>query len=627
MLFKTKIIITVSVLMFLSLISFSLFSYQDTKKNSIHQIESSLTMASHSFQDYIDLLLSTKKNDIESASRFFKDIDIRTLHDMTEKLKETTKIIGAVDSYVGFEDGAMIWGSDKNRPQGYDPRTQPWYLQAKKSQTICISDAYEEATTKMLMITIMTPIFDENHAFIGVLGVDIAIHSLTKTISEIQFDGGYGIVQDTKGIIIAHPNKALIGKNLASIVPALTSQFDDQKEGILNYTYEGIDKLYAYHISTQSGWRIAIAFDKSASYSFLNIQIKKLFVMGSLMLLGSIVIIIFLIKALLKPLDKLGNIAYELSSVHGDLSQRLDVMGNDEFGNVSSHINSFIAKLHEIVINSKMISHENFSISQQLSKNTSEMVHNVDTESKIILTTKEEGNALTRAIENSVEKVKSSHFVLEKTQKEINSVRTKFEKLEQTMTITAQKEQELAEKLNHVSHNTNEIRDVLGIIRNIADQTNLLALNAAIEAARAGEHGRGFAVVADEVRKLAENTQKSLVEIDATVNVVVQSIMDANTDIAHNAHEVHNLVTLSLELEKSMSGIDVIIQETIANTTQTVDSFIFTSEQINHMVEEVEKVNILSQENVCSIENISKASEDLYRMNENLNNELQKFKS
>ncbi|ATB69976.1 signal transduction histidine-protein kinase [Sulfurospirillum diekertiae] len=627
MLFKTKIILTVSVLMFLSLISFSLFSYQDTKENSIHQIESSLTMASRSFKDYIDLLLSTKKSNIESASRYYKDIDIRTLHDMVEKLGETTKIIGAVDSYVGFEDGGMIWGSEKNRPQGYDPRTQAWYKQAKESKKIGITDAYEDTTTKTLMITMMTPIFDENNVIIGVLGVDIALNSLTKTLSEITFEGGYGILLDTKGTIVVHPNKALIGKNLASVVPNLTRQFNDKQEGILNYTYDGVDKLFASTISTQSGWRIAIAFDKSTSYSFLNLQIQKLFLIGTLMLLGSIVIIVLLIKALLKPLDRLGNIAYELSSAHGDLSQRLEVIGNDEFGKVSSYINTFIAKLHEIVTNSKIISHENFSISQQLSKNTSEMVRNVEAESKIILSTKEEGNALTHAIENSVDKVKSSHIVLEKTQKEMHSVKTKFETLEHTMQITAQKEQDLAEKLNHVSHNTNEIRDILGIIHTIAEQTNLLALNAAIEAARAGEHGRGFAVVADEVRKLAESTQKSLIAIDATVNVVVQSIMDANTDIAQNAHEVHNLVTLSLELEESISDIDLIIQETIANTAQTVDSFIFTSSKINHMVEEVEKVNILSHENVCSIENISKASEDLHRMNENLNNELQKFKS
>jgi methyl-accepting chemotaxis protein len=610
-----------------SLLSFSLFSYQDTKENSIHQIESSLTMATHSFKDYIDLLIGTKKNNIESASRFFRDIDIRTLHDMVEKLKETTKIVGAVDSYVGFEDGAMIWGSDKNRPQGYDPRVQAWYKQAKHTKTISITDAYEEESTKLLMVTIVAPILDENSVFIGVLGVDIALNSLTKTISEIKFDGGYGILQDTKGIILAHPDKALIGKNLETVVPSLTRQFDDKQEGIINYTYHGIDKLYAYTISAQSGWKIAIAFDKSTSYSFLNLQIQKLFLMGSLMLIGSIVIIVFLIKALLKPLNRLGDIAYELSSAHGDLSQRLDVRGDDEFAKVSLYINTFIAKLHEIVSNSKKISHENAAISEQLSKNTSEMVRNVEAESNIMLSTKKEGNALADAIEHSVETAKESHQILEKTQKDMSAIKAQFEKLEQTMQITAQKEQNMAEKLNHVSHSTNEIKDILGIIQNIADQTNLLALNAAIEAARAGEHGRGFAVVADEVRKLAEGTQKSLTDIDATINVVVQSIMDANTDIAHNAQEVNNLAAVSIELEQSLSDVDLIIRSTIVNTAQTVDSFIATSERIKHMVGEVDKVNLLSQKNVGSIENISHASEHLHQMTENLNNELRKFKS
>ncbi len=276
---------------------------------------------------------------------------------------------------------------------------------------------------------------------------------------------------------------------------------------------------------------------------------------------------------------------------------------------------------------SKTISNENASISEELSRTASEVVRNVDTESKIIENTKEEGISLVKSIESSVLKAKDSQKALVNTQKDISDVKEKVEQLEFTMQATAAKEQSLAERLNTVSQNANEVKDVLGIIRDIADQTNLLALNAAIEAARAGEHGRGFAVVADEVRKLAERTQKSLVEIDATINVVVQSIMDANTDIAQNAGEVNALASISVELQKGMNNVANIIHQTIDESDHTVHDFIDTASKIKKIVDEIEKINVISKENVGSIDNVSQASEHLHVMTENLNNELGKFKS
>ncbi len=227
-------------------------------------------------------------------------------------------MLSALDSYMGFEDGTMIWGSGKKKPEGYDPRARPWYIKAKETKKLGITDAYIGATTKQLMVTIMAPVFNESE-FLGVFGIDIALDDLTKAISNINFNGGYGVLQDTKGLIIAHPNKELHGKDLSTILPELTSQFGDNKEGLVNYTYKGDEKIYTYKVSTQSGWRPGIAFDKAAAYTFLDVQIKELLFIGIIMLIISIALVTFLIKILIRPLDSLNSVVEELSSSEGDL--------------------------------------------------------------------------------------------------------------------------------------------------------------------------------------------------------------------------------------------------------------------------------------------------------------------
>ncbi|WP_069478747.1 methyl-accepting chemotaxis protein [Sulfurospirillum halorespirans] len=618
--FKAKIILIISLCMLFSLSIFSLFSYIDTKKNSTIQVENSLQMASKSLSDYIDLWLSTKKSAAESMARSLKDVDLLTPADLTDKLSETTKMLGAFDSYVGLEDGAMTWGSDKKQPKEYDPRQRPWYKQAKESGKLGITDVYIGSTSKVQMITIMAPIYREK-SFIGVFGIDITLDTLVKTINDVNFNGGYGMLLDSKNSYIVHPDKEKLGKE-----STFASQLG-KAEDLVEYELGGIHKIFAYHVSKEAGWTPGITFDKEVAYSFLTKQMSELFIAGVVMLALSIALMIFFIKTLLKPLDNLNAVVKELSSSEGDLRQRLEASSKDEFAQVSGNINIFIEKLHEIVKKSKSISNENASISEELSRTAAEVVKNVGSESKIVETTKEEGIALVKSLETSVIKAKNSQEALSQTQHDIVEVKSKVEQLESTMQATAIKEQSLAQRLDNVSHNANEVKDVLGVIRDIADQTNLLALNAAIEAARAGEHGRGFAVVADEVRKLAERTQKGLVEIDATINVVVQSIMDANNDITQNVQEVQALASITADLQKGMNNVANIIHATIDASNYTVNDFIETSTKIKKIVEEIEQINVISKENVGSIDNVSKASEHLHVMTENLNNELGKFKS
>jgi len=166
--------------------------------------------------------------------------------------------------------------------------------------------------------------------------------------------------------------------------------------------------------------------------------------------------------------------------------------------------------------------------------------------------------------------------------------------LENQVIQTHEGEIAVSETLQSLTLNAEDIKGILTIISDISDKTNLLALNAAIEAARAGEHGRGFAVVADEVRKLAESTQKSLTEINASVNVIVQSISDASSSVEKNAKYALELVGISKSLQTSLSGASQEIKDThqksIADTEnsqlikeEAQNSRKLTSEQIEKM--------------------------------------------
>jgi methyl-accepting chemotaxis protein len=415
---------------------------------------------------------------------------------------------------------------------------------------------------------------------------------------------------------------------------------DELSSMIRDAAYYKAKKFYANtYINSFNQMRTIIAVfvelsNKYADVEYANAKMlldksTKEFITAALISILLAVLFSMLLGRAVQRSTRVLNVRFEnLASQDADLATRLEKEGLEkEFISITENANKFIEKLQIIINNSKMISNENSTIAHELAATAMSLGKNSQEQSEYVNDTANKGKELSLELISSVEDAQNSQKMLTSTREEMSKMTSKVTILQTAMEETMQSELSLQSKLSQASQNANEVKSVLDVIRDIADQTNLLALNAAIEAARAGEHGRGFAVVADEVRALAERTQKSLGEIDATTNLVVQSVMESTEEINTNAKKVEELTAISTQLQEVINSVVTVLEAAVHSARKSVDDYVQTSQKINDIVDEIENVNQLTSQNARSIEEMSSATDQLNSMSEKLNNELMKFKS
>ena len=346
-------------------------------------------------------------------------------------------------------------------------------------------------------------------------------------------------------------------------------------------------------------------------------------IMGSL----AVVLILLLKKLVINPIRTLEDTSSDLASGEGDLTKRLPVQSHDEIGHASHEVNLFIEKVQATISEVKNSSERNTQIASSLVESANNIGQGVGKSADVTINATKDAQNIKGIIENSLDMSERTRDDIQQASQNLNEAKSYVLKLTQSVHSSAEVESELSYKLNNLSSEAEQVKNVLTVISDIADQTNLLALNAAIEAARAGEHGRGFAVVADEVRKLAERTQKSLAEINATINTIVQSIVEVASEMKINVENVQELTSLSSNVEEMISSTSEIMNN---SAKLAEDSYLNTtkvSKNTQHLIDQIENVNKSTNECLSEVDGIVSTSNTLNDLSVELKNKLDIFKT
>lgn len=310
------------------------------------------------------------------------------------------------------------------------------------------------------------------------------------------------------------------------------------------------------------------------------------------------------------------------------LNMSLAISNHDEISETMKTVNVLLQEIAKAMAEAKNNAAENASVAEELSSTSLQIGNRAEQEASVVKETTQEASLVAKEIEHTSEEVGRVKETIHTAQNSLLLAQNLLNETIAQLDTTVHAENAVNDRLNQLSHDTDQVKMVLDVISDIADQTNLLALNAAIEAARAGEHGRGFAVVADEVRKLAERTQKSLVETNATINVIVQSIQDICGQMNQNAIHIRELGEFSNKVRTQTSDAVGLLEHTVSATDDVVLKASHNVDRINEVViRKIEDINALSSSNARSVEEIAAAAEHLARLSESLSNTLAQFKT
>ncbi|WQZ71617.1 methyl-accepting chemotaxis protein TlpB [Helicobacter pylori] len=342
-------------------------------------------------------------------------------------------------------------------------------------------------------------------------------------------------------------------------------------------------------------------------------------------------VVLTLIYAKLRIVKRIDELVLKINAFsHGDkdLRAKIDVGDhNDEISQVGRGINLFVENARLIMEEIKGISTSNKTSMDKLVQIAQETQKSMKDSSTTLNSVKNKATDVASMMNISIEQSQGLRKRLIETQGLVKESKDAIGDLFSQITESAHTEEELSSKVEQLSRNADDVKSILDIINDIADQTNLLALNAAIEAARAGEHGRGFAVVADEVRNLAGRTQKSLAEINSTIMVIVQEINDVSSQMNLNSQKMERLSDMSKSVQETYEKMSSNLSSVVQDSNQSMDDYAKSGRQIEAMVSDFVGVEKVASKTLADSSDILNIATHVSGTTMNLDKQVNLFKT
>lgn len=579
----------------------------------------------------IETYINEKVGGVSQLAELYKNTPFTGSED---EIIQQTKILAAAfntgSSVISFEDGRSYWNQinkkwPNNKLNG-DVNDQVWYKEGRQASDVTVSEPYHDPGDPIYWLTIIEKIKG------GTISVDMKLTLLAEMVKgATNIPGTAAVILNSDTTILASSSSAVeLGKkgNSYDWFADLANKAVSQEVTVEDYTVKNEDKTFFAH-SIKAGdkqWYFCIGIDKSVAFAKLETAATAAIITSICSVIVSMILTFIILQILYRPILALKQTILDLSSGNGDLTQRLDVQGDDDLGLIAQGINRFIQNLQNMMLEIqdatvRLQSHVEHMHEQ--SARTDDILQSHVAETEQVVTAIEEMNSTADAMATDAA---NTAEITQRANEVGNESRRIAQESQHTVAELISDVDGAVNSVSEMNEKTQGINNILEVISGIAEQTNLLALNAAIEAARAGEQGRGFAVVADEVRNLASRTKDSTEEVEAALESLLQGTQVVVTSMDNTKARCEDTVTSSGEVAESLDSMSTFVNDINGLSTQIATAAEEQSSVTQELTRNMSEINNIVRELEGNSQTTLQNTDDIASLNNQLSTIVGRFK-